>query len=707
MLRLIFCFILTSSLCQAQILTSTLRGNVRDFDTNQPLAGATVQLIGSEKGTVSDATGTFRFDQLPTGRYNLSVSFLGYETVTIPEILLESGKEKIEEVRLKQAGKQLDAAIVRSSRPIAYNSIQMITQEQTLRYAATYLDPARLAVSFPGVATANDQANGLVIRGNNPNGMQWRLEGVEIVNPNHTSNAGTFSDRATQTGGGVNILSTQLMGDSYFLTGAFPAEYGNALSGVMDMRLRKGNDEKQEFTAQAGLIGFDVAAEGPLSKKSKASYLVNYRYSFTGLLGALGVTFGGEDIRYQDLSFNLTLPTKKAGEFTVFGMGGASSNIFKASLDTSEWVFQKDGYDIDFRSKMGALGVTHTLQLGAKTGMKTVLVASALENSRNGYLHSIDDPTKRSLTEQDANRKTRISFTTAISHRLTTSSLIKAGTFLTFQSDSVKSISENQVAEGHLQGLIIQPYLSWQWQPTPRLTTDIGLHYLHYTYNNSHSLEPRASIRFQADRQNSYSLSYGLHSQLQQPQVYLSRIPYDTGFPGSFYQNTELAPTRAHHFVAGYQRNFGTSGNLKIEAYLQKLFDVPIAPTLPSFSSLNQVEGFVDQPLKNAGTGRNYGIEVSYNKYLTDDFYLMVSGSLYNATYVAGDGVRRNTRYNGNHTFSLTTGREFKTQKNGVWGINARIIWLGGFRDTPIDVDASRTEGQTVYTKLRTLLLSK
>ncbi len=703
MLRLIFCIILTTTLCQAQTLTSTLRGNVKDFDTNQPLAGATVQLVGTEKGTVTEATGAFRFHQLPTGRYNLSVSYLGYETVTVPEILLESGKEKVVEVRLKQAGRQLDAAIVRSSRPIAFNSIQTITQEQTLRYAATYLDPARLAVSFPGVATANDQANGLVIRGNNPNGMQWRLEGVEIVNPNHTSNAGTFSDRATQTGGGVNILSTQLMGDSYFLTGAFPAEYGNALSGVMDMRLRKGNDEKQEFTAQAGLIGFDVAAEGPLSKKSKASYLVNYRYSFTGLLGALGVTFGGEDIRYQDLSFNLTFPNKKAGEFSVFGMGGASSNIFKASLDTSEWVFQKDGYDIDFSSKMGALGVTHTVQLGAKTGLKTVLVASALENSRNGYIHSMANTQKRFLTEQDANRKTRISFTTALSHRITTSSLLKAGLFLTYQSDSVKSVTNDQVAEGRLQGMIIQPYVSWQWQPTARLTTDVGLHYLHYTYNNTQSLEPRASIRFQADRQNSFSLSYGLHSQLQQPQVYLSVV--ELGQSKETLPNRRLEPTRAHHFVAGYQRNFGTLGNLKVEAYLQSIFNVPIAtgdPTLsqrpiPTFSTLNQVESFVDQPLTNAGSGRNYGIEVSYNKYLTDDFYLMVSGSLYNATYVASDGIRRNTRYNGNHTFSLTSGREFKTQKNGIWGINARLIWLGGFRDTPINVDASRAQGRTVY----------
>ncbi len=703
MFRILALIFVTVSLAQAQTLTSTLRGNVKDFDTNLPIAGATVELVGSKKGTVSNGTGDFRFDQLPTGRYTLQVSYLGYETVAVPELLLESGKEKVVTVGLTQAGRQLEAAIVRSSRPIAYNSIQTITPEQTLRYAATYLDPARVATSFPGVATSNDQANGLVIRGNSPNGMQWRLEGVEIVNPNHTSNAGTFSDRATQTGGGVNILSTQLLADSYFLTGAFPAEYGNALSGVLDMRLRKGNDEKTEFTAQAGLIGFDVAAEGPLSKKSKASYLVNYRYSFTGLLGALGVSFGGEEISYQDLSFNITLPTKKSGEFTVFGMGGISSNIFKASRDTSEWVYQKDGYDINFKSKMGALGVTHSMQLGPKTGLKTVLVASALENSRTGYIHSMVNPADRYLSEQDANTKTRFSFTTSLSHRFNAGNLLKAGIFLTYQADSVKSITRNETSEGKIEGIIAQPYVSWQWQPAPRLTADVGLHYLHYTYNNTQSLEPRAALRFQASTRSSFSLSYGLHCQLQQPPVYLSVIETVRGKDEQ--PNRRLEPTRAHHFVAGYQHNFGTSGNLKVEGYLQSIFNVPVAtgdPTLsarpiPTFSALNQVEGFVDQPLENAGTGRNYGVEVSYNKYLTHNFYLLVSGSLYNSSYVAGDGLRRSTRYNGNHTFSLTTGREFKTQKNGVWGLNTRILWMGGFRDSPINVEASREQGTTVY----------
>ena len=179
------------------------------------------------------------------------------------------------------------------------------------------------------------------------------------MNPIHLSNAGTFSDQLSSSGGGTIILSSQLLDNSTFSTGAFGANYGNSLSGVFDMNLRAGNDEHAEYTLQAGLIGVDLSAEGPISRKSGSSYLVNYRYSFTGLLGALGVTFGGEDIRYQDLAFNLRFPTEKAGTFTVFGMGGRSSNVFTGLRDDSTRIENKERFDIDFTSDMGAIGVTH------------------------------------------------------------------------------------------------------------------------------------------------------------------------------------------------------------------------------------------------------------------------------------------------------------------------------------------------------------
>jgi len=691
-IRLLFLFLLISFAAKAQNITSTIRGTIKDADTGVPLAGANVQLSPLQKGNVTDASGAFRFDNLASGRYFLTVSFLGYDKLAVPEILLESGKESVQDLKLGIHAGELAEATVVSSRPVAFNSVQAITIEQTLRYAATYLDPARVTTSFAGVATTNDQANGLVIRGNSPNSMQWRLEGVEIVNPNHLSNAGTFSDRATQTGGGVNILSTQLLGTSYFLTGAFPAQYGNALSGVLDMNLRKGNDEKTEFTAQAGLIGLDLAAEGPFSKKSRASYLANYRYSFTGLLGAMGVNFGGEDIRFQDFSFNINLPTVKAGTFTFFGLGGISSNTFNADTDTTTWEFEKDRQDIIYKNKMGAAGATHRVSFGSRSSLNSTIVASGLKMSRSGFLVNPSNVDEKSLFERDEQTKARISFSSILTYRLSEKSRLKTGLYATWQTDGIASPDISSKVMNKVDGLIIQPFASWNYNVSSRLSTEIGVHNLYYTTSKSNSIEPRAAVRFQVTSSQQVSFSYGLHSQLQLPQVYISGKSQDSPLRDNLF----LGPNKSHHFVFGYQKNFSHSTYLKVEVYDQELYNIPVSAANGSFSTLNLVETFIDQKLSDTGRGRNYGVEVTFQKLLTGQYYYVVSGSLYSATYLGADGIRRKSRFDGRHTFSFTGGKEFKSGEN-TWGVNAKILWIGGFRETPINVEASTFENKTLY----------
>lgn len=683
MLRLLLLNLLCVSFAFSQSPTSTIRGTITDNDTGLPLSAATISIPATEQGTQSDNEGHFRFESLTIGRYSITISFVGYETLVINEILLEAGKEQVLPIKLAPSGIQLQSAEVQGDRAQAVNSVNAITPEQTLRYAATYMDPARVAASFPGVAVANDQANGLVIRGNSPNSMQWRLEGVEIVNPNHLSNAGNASDRPTQTGGGVNILSTQLLATSYLYTGAFPAQFGNALSGVMDMNFRNGNNEKQEFTVQASLIGLDLSAEGPFSKKSKASYLLNYRYSFTGLLANMGVQLGGEDNRFQDLSFKVHLPTEKAGEFSFFGMGGISSNVFSAERDTAAWEIQKDQYDIDYRNKMGAAGVTHRIALGNQTTLYTALVGSGLSTHRESYILNRNDVTIRSLQDQDEVTKSLWSFTSNLTKRFGAKTRLKTGFFVNRKYDRLYS---RGAVDKSMSGYIFQPYASFQHQLSEKLSSEVGLNYVYYAFTKSHSVEPRASLKLQATASKSVSFSYGIHSQAQTPAVYFSKDR--TEFEGDMqYEIKRPGPTKAHHFVLGYQDNVRSNGILKIEAYLQNYFQVPI--TFPwsdaassNYSTLNTIEPAVGEGLINRGTGRNYGLEISYQRFLAKSYYLMVSGSLYNSTFVGYDKVRHNTRYNGNHTFSFTGGKEFNSGRNSTWGVNTKILWLGGFRES-------------------------
>ncbi|WP_229239263.1 TonB-dependent receptor [Emticicia agri] len=680
-----------------------MRGRIIDTNNEKPLAGANIILKNTTQGAQTDDNGYFRLEKVPVGRHQLEISSIGFETQVISEILVESGKEVVLEIRLQEATKQLGEAIVKApsnNLTGSLTSIHSITTEQIFRYPGTYLDPARLASAYAGVANSNDQANGMIIRGNSPNSMQWRLEGVEIVNPNHLSNAGTFSDRITQNSGGVNILSAQLLGNMNFLTGAFPAEYGNALSGVMDMRLRKGNNQRHEFTAQAGLIGIDLAAEGPLSNSKKnGSYLVNYRYSFTGLLGLLGVTFGGEDITFQDLSFNISLPSKKSGTFTVFGMAGLSSNYFAGQRDTTLWEVQKDGFDINYTNKMGALGATHSINIGDKLLWRTTLVGSGLESVRKGYVLSKSN-FQRYLTQSDSVYKGRISFTSSLGYKINTRNLLKVGAFITHQSDGIYSVASEQSAKGEGRGLVLQPYINWQFTPVSKLTANIGLHYLNYTVSKSQSVEPRVSVGYQLTNNQSISFAYGLHSQLQLPQVYFAYSTLAQNTP-----NIALDFTKAHHYVLSHQYFFKRGSYFKTELYYQKIFNVPVitaSPLVtqkvePGFSTLNLVEGFIDEPLQNKGTGQNYGIEITYQQYLANGFYALVNGTYFNSSYVGGDGVKRNTRYNGKHIFNLTTGKEWEYSKNRILGTSIRIIWLGGFYETPIDEQASQQAGRAIY----------
>ncbi|MDX2245615.1 MAG: TonB-dependent receptor [Bacteroidia bacterium] len=689
-----------------QKFTQTIRGHVSDHASGHPIIEAIISLkdLPDFLPVTSDENGLFRMENVPAGRHIVKVAKPGFADYTYPDLELNAGKEVVLEVQMEEKIYEAEAVEITAGNihDIGRVSTRVFTVEETKRYAAVYFDPARMAASYPGVVQGNDQANHLVVRGNSPNGVLWRMEGVDIVNPNHLTNAGTFTDRLTQAGGGTIILSTQLLTESSFSTGAFGPQFGNALSGVFDIHLRKGNEEKYEFTGQAGLIGIDLAAEGPLSKASRSSFLVNYRYSTVGLLSQMGISFGDEEIAFQDLSFNLSLPTKNFGNFTLFGIGGLSSNFFRAPRDTIR--DQKDRFDIDFHSNMGAGGITHTLLLGEKSLLKSVVAVSAIDSDREGFF--LPDLQTRLQSEGDRQTQVRFSATTAFTHKLRAATTLQAGIFLNRLGYEMSSISRPPGSTDDFKTLVnntgtytlLQPYARIEHNFTPSLNFTAGVHSMIFLFNNSRSLEPRLSLNWQASLRQSLRLAYGLHSQLQLPGTYFSTSPENP----DILPNRNLGFTKAHHIVLSFNHQLSENLVLRLEPYYQHLYNVPIInQTTSTYSVLNLVEGYTPDSLENAGTGRNYGLEFSVEKYLSKNYYYLFSGSLYESKYTAGDGVERDTRFNGNYVFSLTGGREFdritKKNKNKVLGLNMRLIYQGGFRAMPIDTAASAVAFTTVF----------
>ncbi|HHS95012.1 MAG TPA: TonB-dependent receptor, partial [Phaeodactylibacter sp.] len=237
-----------------EVPTQVIRGTVVDAFTKTPIEGASLVLRGGQsmKSCRSDSLGRFRLEEVVVGRYTLDLSHLAYVSLEVPELLVESGKELILELLLEEKAANLQEVVVAGQRwrgsPLSTVSTQRITVEEVQRLPATFDDPARLIGSYAGVVNVHDGANHISVRGNSPNSTAWRLEGGEIVNPNHLADAGTSGNRPAATGGGVNLLSAQMLDYATLYSGAFPADYGNALGGIMDMYFRQGNDEKHFFT---------------------------------------------------------------------------------------------------------------------------------------------------------------------------------------------------------------------------------------------------------------------------------------------------------------------------------------------------------------------------------------------------------------------------------------------------------------------------
>lgn len=684
-------------LLHAQKPKQQVRGYVFDQVSRQPVEGAEVYLKDTDPllGTATDEQGTFEIGSVPVGRYVLVVNHIGYDRKYM-DLVVEGGKPAYIEMELAPAYNELETVTVSSQPFIADMDAvgkRSVSIEQSTRFAANYLDPARVMISFPGVVPQNDQNNNIIINGKSPNGLLWRVEGLDVLNPNHLSNAGTLSDRPTSNGGGVNVLSTQMLGTTGFITAPFGAQYGNVMSGVMDMNFRSGDKQENHYTAQASLIGLDLAAEGPL-KQDKSSFLVNYRYSTVGLLSQLGVDFGGEEINYQDVAFNISFDQKKGGRLSVFGYGGKSKNEFDGVDDPREWEIDKDSTAVDYSSATGAFGMKEVLSISKRSSLSLGTAFSAFKNER----------TARGLTREgagiDAENFETESYLLSSNAELASSlghTRLVAGITANYTTQEVFAeeiyTGRGKLIDKSADGVLFQPYVQAKMLLAPKWTTQVGLRYMHYTFNNSASWLPSVVLNFNITPQSTVSFNYSLQARLQNPEVYFST------------DNKHLEMSKSHHIGLGYNHIF-TKSLLTSQLFYERLYDVPVsAARQSSFSLVNHLNGYILEPLANQGTGEIYGLNLSYEKPMNNGFYYIASGSLFESTYEGSDRVERDSRFNNNYTLSFTAGKEYTKEKGAeavkVTGLNGRIFYAGGLRTTPISEPMSQANGETVFEENR------
>ena len=686
----------------AQDFKQTIRGQIIDAETKSPLPGATVVFLnGDEKiGASTDYEGNFRLENIPVGRVSLKINFIGYEEKVLSNLLLSSAKELVLKIELVESLNQLEEVVLVNTQKknevlneMALDSALSFSVEETQRYAGAIDDPARMVASFAGVNGNAEGDNDIVVRGNSPRGILWRLEGVEIPNPNHFAGEGG-------TGGPINAMNSHMLANSDFFTGAFAPEYGNALSGVFDMRLRTGNNEKREYSASASVIGMDATIEGPFSKNYSGSYIANYRYSSLAILDQVGaVDFEGVP-KYQDATFKIALPINAKHNFQIFGLGGLSSISQTSTDEDNEELILSHG---EFSSDLVILGFTHNYLVGPKLFVKSTL---SLQGTRShGYYQIPDSNEKLYTVNTDDFTKTTSRLSTQLNYKLNAQHSFKTGliaSVLGFNMNSTYWNSEIDVLETTLEqdgnSSMVQAFGNWKYRLNEKLNLVSGLHFIHFQLNNNYSVEPRAAIQFKRNPRQTFSLGTGLHSKVESISIYLGE--HALGNNTFSNPNKDLGLSKAWHFMAGYDQMFGSFTHLKMEVYYQHLFDVPIDSELGSnVSLLNSSGGFTTRDLNNSGLGKNYGLEITMEQYLNKGFYYMATASLYRSLYTAGDGVERASRYDGKYVFNLLAGKEFSIgnpEKNRVLFTDLKVAFIGGQRYTPIDLQASIALGDAV-----------
>lgn len=686
--------LITTSL-NAQNITQILRGRIMESFTQKPISDAAVIVDNDLAGTYSDINGLFIFKDIPVGRHRLVVRSVGFQTIVLTDVLVESGKESVLDIVLKPIDMALDTFVItaqsQNNERVSYPSVSVI-EKLRFQYPATYADPARYASYSAGVAVDNDQANNLSIRGASPNAMQWYMEGAEIVNPNHLSNAGTLTDRASANGGGVMILSAQLLDNTTLYQGAMPVAYGNALAGALDMRLRKGNDEKRQSTISLSLIGLDAATEGYFSKKSKASYLVNYRYSTVGLLSQLGVPLGDEAINYQDASFNIHLPTRKMGEFSIFGVGGVSENIFKAKAST-EWKVDKDSQDISFHGRMGAFGIKHQINLGKNTLWKSVFVASALNNERQaiGY-NRLAQPI---IVDKINNTHSKFFFRTDLEHKLGSRTeggigvVVKREDLLNENIYKTSSLSTIYGADGG--SLSVIPYADISGKMTQKLSYRVGLRATYFDFNKELSFEPSAILNYALKSHTYFQLNYSRQSQLLQPQFYFAQNEKGA------YINKNLDLVKSDNISIGINSRFKNDIRSHFEIFAQQYSNVyytqdaslMVISILDDLNSLNAISSA-------KGTAQTYGAAWSLNQSTAKGLFWQLNFAGFNARFMNDKGVDRSLTYNNIYTTNALLGKEWAmgANKNKLVGVSGRAVTRGGFWSLQ---DKNWTQGNSYF----------
>ena len=689
------------------VQAETLRGTVKDAITGEALIGATVKIVELDNvAAVSDIDGNYRISLSKGGRYTIEANYIGYEPSVMKEILISGAKEVVVDITLRENNTELKEVVVKprinkeaTVNPAVLTGGVMLSMEEASRFAGGYNDPARLVMSFAGVSGEAD-GSGLSIHGSAPERMQYRIEGVEVFTPNH------FNDTWNAGFGLVSALNSNVIGNSDFFTSTFNANYNNALSGVFDVKMRPGNNAKHENILQVGTVSEELTLEGPISRKSNSSYIVNYRYGFSSLVDRLDLMdTDGAHVNFQDFSFKLLFPTKHAGTFSLFGLGFYDTT-WDERMKLEDMHSAYDASDTDAKVMQLLGGVSHKIHLGNKWTWRTTAAYNMQHLKCDMYYYGLkrtngvidhplayEEPEQKYLFSNQKVNEDRVLFNTELSKQLSDKWLTQFGGEY---SHRFFNLSYQSVDQLYAPLSTMREYtkmkdntglanLFWQNLITlsDHFSLSVGVAGNYFLLSKDLSVEPRVSMKWDLDEKNSLSMGYGLHSMVEKLDAYFYRDAAGN------LANKDLGLSKAHHLHATYTHKFTPNLTLRMNGYFEYGFDTPVGINGSTYCVTNRYYFYTDEPLANKGNTRNYGGDVTLEHYMSYGFFGQTNFSLYKSQYRGEDKVWRNQLYDRGFMFKILGGKEWMLGKN-VLNVSAKYSIQGGLRYTPIDVDQMR-----------------
>jgi len=637
-------------------MAQVVKGKVYDKKTKQVLFFANLTFTDSLNKEVHCETnldGEYTIDLQKFGIYRVFIKAVGYNP---NDTLIVFTKNDFFTFDFKLDSDEITAAgfyIIITEKPYQSGDLTM-TQNQYKVMPASFQDPARILIKYPGFSTPNDGANAIIFRGMPPETARWQLFGADIVNPNHLSNAGTANDLATGNAGGVNALSGSVLDYYHFEANPADVSYSNVMSGVSNMKMAP----KIKSFIDINLIGLEA---GLGFRRGIKNYYGSYRYSFVGLLDKLGVNFGNEKIGYQDFSIYGDIIKDGNNSLKIFGTYGTSKNILNSVSPTDTISKVKDLQNIRFNNDIGIFGLdfTHITEQFSDRFHST-LVASFLENSRNEATDDFwSEATGIDIQSQNSTRQGLISSHTSFSNDEDEDLRMAIGLRMNYHFNHY---TQNTIDIDNNNYFSIYNYLKFdevKFKKWP-IVFDFGSGLYFDTRTKKMTSEPSMSAKYAISEKSKLTLDYRYagFDNYSSPFIITTAMP-KTRIMGHHLQLTyELLMGKSKWNTQFFYHHFNDVSNLAFTADTSVVLNIFNGPA----GGYDFISGEEFLFKNQTSIARVFGMSADWNSNFNNQWNIQINGSIFRSQYSLPENESK--FYNGRYNFGFTTGAMISYAKN-------------------------------------------